>query len=1275
MQSSSNATPIPLSTTATTVPTASPTTMETKSAVSPVTSRRMPGAFHPNTSASRYGQPPAITDLNRSHDPSAIACGRVRKRNGQFEETSLSKIEQRIKVMSRGLYVDPIKLAKQVMDSTYDGISTKEIDVLAASYAHEKITDHPDWDVLAARLAVSNHQKETIAPFSEVMRILYDAGQIADDFMRVVEANADTLDRAIDYDRDNLLTYFGFRTFEHSYSLTLQETDTITKKQVNKCYERPQHMYMRVALALHLDDIEAAIESYEWMSCQYFTHASPTLMNAGKRKAQLSSCFLVAMKEEQGDEHPDSIPGIYQTLMNIARISASSGGIGLHIGIVRAEGSPITSAGRPSSGIVPMLLPFEATAKYVDQGRKRKGAIAVYMEPWHADIEDFLKIKDNTSESKEWNESGKTRMRDLHIALWIPDVFMQRVEEDGVWSLMCPFFSPDLVELYGQAFTDRYVWYESQGAPYVRRTVRARQIWTAIIDAQIHTGEPYMLYKDAVNRKTNHQNLGTIKSSNLCVAPYTKVLTRQHGYIAIGELKDQATDVWNGFEWSEVTIRQTGQNKQLVRVTLSNGSVLDCTPEHKFYVNLKFYACSDKTALKDETATKVVCAGELQVGDKLIKHDLPQSDDIKFNTPFPYAYTHGFYCGDGCEFIGQNEQCSYVARQDTAYCERHAYFRDTKFVTSTSFDLYRANGVSLRCQAPTHYTPHIALYGEKSKLEPFLEHRNAYDNGSKRVLQLNPDMPQKFTVPLTAPLETKMQWLSGLFDADGTVAKNGTNESLQLGSINHGFLTNVMLMLQTHNVHSKVTLSRSERETMMPDGKGGEKEYHCKAIYRLLINSINTQLLIKLGFAPRRLKINTTHVPDRDSARFITVKSVEPLDGVFDTYCFTEPKLGLGTFEGITTGNCAEIVQYSSSEKTATCNLASISLKAFVVIQEDGTRTYDFETLAYVVRMVARNLERIIDINHYPVIEAKTSNLSERPMGIGVQALADAFIAMRFPFDSPEAAKLNREIFETIYYAAVDASCEMAEEIGVYETYEGSPVSQGLLQFDMWLKEGREVQLSGRWDWAALKQRIAKHGVRNSLLVALMPTASTSQMLANNESIECYTENMYVRNVLSGSFKIVNRQMILDLINAGLWTTQMKNKIIGAAGSIQSFTEIPQNIRDLYKTAWEIKQRVMLDQAADRAPFVDQTASQNCFMAQPSMAALTSYHMYGWKKGLKTGLYYLRSKPAQEAVQVTVDPTAQSETTPATTEDAPEATTNEEGWVCKREEGCTTCSA
>jgi len=1111
---------------------------------------------------------------------------------------------------------------------------------------------------------VSNHQKETMAPFSEVMRALHKASQIRDEFMKMVDENADRLDNVIDYDRDYLFTYFGFRTFETSYGLRIKQKDPITGVDKPVVYERPQHMWMRVSLALHLDDIDAAIETYDWMSCQYFTHATPTLFNSGKRQQQLASCFLLAMKE-------DSIEGIYSTLSNVAKISKNSGGIGIHISNVRAEGSPIVSAGCESAGIIPMLKPFEATANYVDQGRKRKGAIAIYLEPWHADIEDFLQIKSQTGDENR-------RMRDLHLALWMCDLFMRRVEADAEWSLMCPFYSRDLQDLYGEAFEHRYREYEELGAPYVRRTVRARELWTRIVDSQITTGEPYMVYKDSVNKKTNHQNLGTIRSSNLCVAPYTRIFTK-NGYTPISDLKDQDVDIWNGFEWSNVTVRQTGENKKLLRVKLSNGSIIDCTPEHKFHLNTKYYPkdISHRKAYKNENYTKVVSAKNLQEGDKLIKHEIPIIKDQQC-APLKYAYTHGFYCGDGCDPTNASvDQCVFAGKDD-GYCERHKHFRGLKMEIHDEFV-----DDQKRCKAQTFQRAHIRLYGEKKDLSSFIEGYNRYEDGDRTKIDLYPDIAEKFSVPFSASLENKLSWLEGLFDADGTVARNGTNESLQLSSIHPKFLSSVMLLLQTMGIFSKVTMSRDTRETLLPDGKGGKKLYTSKACYRLLITSVNTLNLRNLGFKPKRLVFQyENHIPDRDASRFVEVLSVTELDGEFDTFCFTEPKMHLGTFEGVVTGQCAEILEYSDADHTAVCNLASIALKRFVVTKEDGTKSYDFETLKYVVKMITRNLDRVIDINDYPTIEGKRSNLRERPMGIGVQGLADAYIAMRFPYDSEQAAKLNRDIFETIYFGAMEASCELAKEHGPYPSYNmngGSPISHGKFQFDMWADDGFDVKLSGMWDWDALRADIIEHGVRNSLLVALMPTASTSQLLGNCESFEAFTNNIYVRTTLAGSFKVMNQQMVLDLIDAGLWTNEIKSKVIYLGGSIQGIEEIPKEIRELYKTSFDLSQKVIIDQSADRAFFVDQSQSLNIHMAEPTMASVSSMHMYANKKGLKTGMYYLRSRPAKRAAQVTVDPAMERQferqlSTPAVEDEVEAEPQVPDGWVCNKDEGCTMCS-
>jgi len=753
----------------------------------------------------------------------------VIKRDGSRESVKFDKITARIQKLSYGLdsrYVDPILVAKKVIDGVYDGVTTVELDNLAAETAASLTSKHPDYALLASRIAVSNLHKNTIKSFSKTMEMLYNyidpktglrASLIAEDVYEIIKENAQLLDSTIIYDRDFGYDYFGFKTLERSYLLKIN----------GKVAERPQHMLMRVAVGIHKNDMDAVIETYNLMSEKWFTHATPTLFNAGTPKPQMSSCFLLQIKE-------DSIEGIYDTLKQCARISQSAGGIGLSIHNVRATGSYIKGTNGTSNGIIPMLKVFNETARYVDQGGgKRKGSIAVYLEPWHADIFEFLDIRKNHGKEE-------LRARDLFTALWIPDLFMKRVENEEMWSLMCPNECPGLSDVYGEEFEALYTKYEAEKK--YRRQVPARELWQAIIDAQIETGNPYMLYKDACNRKSNQKNLGTIKSSNLCT----------------------------------------------------------------------------------------------------------------------------------------------------------------------------------------------------------------------------------------------------------------------------------------------------------------------------------------------------------------------------------------------------EIIEYTSPDEVAVCNLASIALPRFV---DEKNRTFDHQKLCEVTKVVTRNLNKIIDLNYYPVPEARRSNLRHRPIGIGVQGLADAFILLRYPFESEEARKLNRDIFETIYFASLTASMELAKEQGSYETYAGSPISQGIFQFDMW-----GVKPSDRWPWEELREQIRKHGVRNSLLLAPMPTASTSQILGNNECFEPYTSNIYTRRVLSGEFIVVNKHLLRDLVKLNLWNEEIKNKILLNNGSIQNIDEIPQNIKDLYKTVWEIKQRTIIDMAADRGAFIDQSQSLNLFVQDVNFAKMTSAHFYAWKKGLKTGMYYLRTKAAANPIKFTVDP-------------------------------------
>ncbi|GAA6021180.1 hypothetical protein JCM8202_001887 [Rhodotorula sphaerocarpa] len=752
-------------------------------------------------------------------------------------KVAFDKITARINKLCYGLdmnHVEPIEITKRVINGVYNGVTTVELDNLAAETAAYMTTRHPDYAILAARIAISNLHKETKKTFSHVVADLFNyinpkngrpSSMISQETYDIIVANADELNSAVIYDRDFSYNYFGFKTLERSYLLRID----------GKVAERPQHMLMRVAVGIHGSDIKRAIETYNLMSERYFTHASPTLFNAGTPHPQLSSCFLVTMQQ-------DSIEGIYDTLKTCALISKTAGGIGLSIHNIRATGSYIAGTNGYSNGIVPMLRVFNNTARYVDQGgNKRPGAFAIYLEPWHADIFDFLDLRKNHGKEE-------VRARDLFFALWIPDLFMERVEQDAEWPLFCPAEAPGLHEVYGDEFRELFERYEKEGR--AKRTISAQKLWYAVLEAQVETGNPFMLYKDAANQKSNQKNLGTIKSSNLCT----------------------------------------------------------------------------------------------------------------------------------------------------------------------------------------------------------------------------------------------------------------------------------------------------------------------------------------------------------------------------------------------------EIIEYSAPDECAVCNLASIALPSFI---KNGV--YDFQKLHDVVKVVAYNLNRIIDVNYYPVKEAERSNMRHRPIGIGVQGLADAFMALRLPFDSPEARQLNLQIFETIYHAAIESSCDMAREYaaahpgeaGTYPSYlekGGSPASKGQLQYDLW-----NVTPTDLWDWATLKEQIAEHGLRNSLVCAPMPTASTSQILGFNEAFEPYTSNIYTRRVLAGEFQVVNPWLLRDLVEYGLWDDAMKNTIIAHNGSIQNVPNIPDELKRIYKTVWEISQKVVIDLAADRGAFIDQSQSLNIHLSSPTMAQLTSMHFYGWKKGLKTGMYYLRTRAAVGAIKFTVD--------------------------------------
>jgi ribonucleoside-diphosphate reductase alpha chain len=870
------------------------------------------------------------------------------------------------------------------------------------------------------------------------------------------------------------------------------------------------------------------------------------------------NCFLLDFKA-------DSIKGIYETLGDCAQISKWAGGVGLAVHKIRAKNSRIAGTNGQSTGIVPMLKVYNDTARYVNQGGKRNGSFAVYLEPWHADIEDFLRLKLNTGAEED-------RARDLFYGLWIPDEFMRRVKEGKDWTLMCPHECPGLPDSSGEKFDALYLKYEAEGKG--RKTVPAQKIWQMILDAQIQTGTPYLCYKDAGNSKSNQKHLGTIKSSNLCVAPETIILT-DNGQFPIAELSGKNVRVWNGDQFSEVIVSQTGIDQELVNVELSDGRIITCTPYHKFIISEGYW---DKKTI--EAAVRVD-ASDLKPGMKLRKTALPTLAgnpvyDIK------YAYTHGFYCGDGTY----------------------------------------SNG-----------SPRITLYGEKKALVPHFDIKSMSGvetaSGTLNV-HLHFDIEEKFKVPINASLHCRLNWLAGYLDADGGIARNGTNESIQAVSINYQFLTDIQTMLVGMGVTSKIIVAFGERKVMLPDGHGGKKEYDCKPCWRILISSSSLYHLSTLGFRTHRLSW-TSRLPQRNAEQFVKVVQVISTGRRDNTYCFNEPLNHAGIFNGILTGNCSEIFEYTDPGETAVCNLGSISLTKFV--EADGS--YDYDALGHYTSILARNLDIVIDRNYYPTPECRASNMKHRPIGIGVQGLADVLAKMRIAWTSPEAVNVNRRIFEHIYYAALHTSYNLAVDKGSYPSFAGSPASEGLLQCDLW----NSAPVSTDLDWNGLRQKVKK-GLRNSLSIALMPTASTSQILGNNECFEPFTSNLYVRHVLAGDFIVINKYLIAELVDMGIWTPELRTSIIANNGSVLGVRGVPLDVQERYRTAWEIPMKTIIGMSADRAPFVCQSQSLNLFVADPSYARLSSMHIYAWEKGLKTGCYYLRTKAVASAQKFTVEPEA-----------------------------------
>ena len=1131
-------------------------------------------------------------------------------RSGKLEKVSFDKIIDRLDPLCKDLdpkYVDPILVARDTISNMFNKITTKQLDNLSADICASKISVHPDFNKLAARIAVSNLHKETGEKYSEIVQELYDLNLVSKSFYEFVMNNANELQQFIDYSRDFLFDFFGFKTLERSYLFR-------EKAKLNRVIERPQHMWLRVSIQVHglMNDIPVETklklikQTYDAMSLQYFTHATPTLFNSGTNRPQMSSCFLMSID--------DNIENIFKVAGDMGKISKFAGGIGVHIHSIRAKGSLIRGTNGNSSGIIPLCKHIESIAKYINQGGKRNGSIAIYLEPYHADIFDFIDLRKNMGDEN-------LRARDLFLALWIPDLFMKRVMEKGKWSLMCPDKCPGLSDVYGDEFEQLYIKYESEKR--YNRQIEAEDLWKHIIESQMETGMPYITYKDHVNRKSNQKNIGVIKSSNLCVSGDTMILTST-GYYSIKELKDKEVQVWNGEEWSTTQVKQTGINQKLINIKFNNFLEIKCTEYHKFYIET-----AKRPAYK--SIPKVIEAKDLKTDMKIIR--IPNINPVKDNNDIlDMAYTHGLFCADGTySHNNQSDQrCKYKKIVGSEFCGRH---QNNKKIYNTDDNICSANIGEKK--------PILSLYDSKIKLLEYIEYISKGEilcqgNSQKVTLTLSCKLKPKYYVPINNSTKSKINWLEGYLDGDGCVIENNGIKNIQSVSINLEFLRNIVYMLQTLGIQSTLGHAQNIRNVTLPDGKGASKEYECKECYRLNIDSTSIIQLIKLGFNPKRLDISNCKLPHHKKNRYTKISSVEDNNEYGDTYCFNEPKRHMGVFNGVIAGNCNEIVEVSNTQETAVCNLGSLCLRMFIEEDSKGNKVYNFEKLRYYTKILTENLNNVIDLNYYPIPETEYSNLRHRPIGIGVQGLADVFCIMKYPFESEKARELNRKIFEHIYFAALEKSNELAKKHEAYQTFKGSPFNEGLLQWHLWNVDPKS--LSPELNWNSLIENIKKYGTRNSLLTACMPTASTSQIMKNYECFEPYSSNLFVRTTLAGEYIIVNEHLVRELITNNLWTKEIYDEIIYFNGSIQKIKEIPDNIKEVYKTAFEIKGKCIVDLSIDRGPFIDQTQSLNIFQDVPNTSKLTSSHFYGWKNGLKTGMYYLRTRPAVDAIKFGIDP-------------------------------------
>ncbi len=1210
-------------------------------------------------------------------------------RTGRKEPLDTNQITKRLKMLidrkPKIPRVNPSALMLEVCNGLKSLITTYEIDEYAANAAASLSISNPHYLTVAARIAIDNHQKNTMRSFTDKMRKAYlnvEDGKVCplvdSDFIKYVEEHQDFIEATIDYNRDFRFEFFGFRTFQKSYSIKIGEVPI----------ERPQDMYMRTAIALNMNtefDINVELAniktSYDLMSNQLYTHASPTYYNAGGIHRQYASCFLLGTE--------DSLEGIEKTGTDMSRISKWAGGIGVHINNWRGTGAKIRGTNGKSSGIVPFLRTYDTRMLAFNQGGRRPGSAAIYLMPHHPDTVKFIQLRGNHGVEKE-------RARDLFYALWVPNIFMERVKANAIWSLFDPDKCGDLSELWGDKYRARYLELESK--KMYSSQIKAQDLWEIIKESERDTGMPYICYSDHVNEANMHSHIGTIKSSNLCVTGDTIILTDK-GYFpikALAEAEKPVHNVWNGTKFSAATFAKTGETSHLKQISFSDGTSLKCTPQHRF---------SLRDSVKDRNIE--AAAEVLQVGDEIAPCSFPVVDG---DVSRPYSYTSGY---------------------------AYALGNTLDNTLGNTLGNTLSNQLKVVC---------VNLYGDKKNLAKYLQYKSSteFPDEDKLLLVMADDMV--FDAPLgDHTLDTKLKWLSGCLDAIGESSQmEQYNWPISAKSEDHNKLLQMKLLCNLLGINPEILLAEKAGRKLRPNGANGFKYYPTVNIYKLRFTYGEAQKLLELGLDCNVLKwentlhkrlesktnvtvtgpdgkktfaidLSTKYASQAKILRDSPVVKVTRIDNLYDendddyspgydTYCFNEPESHMGIFNGVLAMNCSEIMLYSDSKEYAVCVLASISLPAFVIdgytpdelkLPEAERRVlnhaypvnpgFDFRKMLDVVHVVVRNLNHIVDKTYHPVIETKRGSDRHRPIGLGVQGLDDAYAKMKYAFDSEEAAKLNKEIFEAIYFAALTAStklcrkkwkasrdlCKLNGSITVvghkpdtYETHTvtytdvdsipkklhafpsidwngGSPIGKGKFHWEL---TGLDpAKLSGMFDWESLREHILEFGVMNSHVVALMPTASTSQLLGNNECFEPYTSNVYKRNTSAGEFIVIKRYLMNDLYNLELWNKNTKEFLLASEGSIQYIDGIPDNLKALYKTVWEIEQSVLVQQAIDRQPFVDQAQSLNLYVRDFNLVKWSKLMFQGWRGKLKTGKYYLHTEPAVMPTKFTIEPSKQAE--------------------------------